>query len=52
MEKAKLEVQVDKETLEQAEQILNVLSLPTDVAINLYLHAIVNQHGLPFQPHL
>jgi addiction module RelB/DinJ family antitoxin len=48
MEKISLTVEVDKEALEQATQILDLLELPLNVAVNVFLHAVVGYRGIPF----
>jgi len=40
---------VEPEVKEQAEQILSKLGIPVSNAINLFLHQVVLQKGIPFE---
>lgn len=43
-----LNIKTDKETKEQAEQILNEIGLTLTAAVNLFLKATVRERGIPF----
>lgn len=47
-EKVNLEILVDQDTMEQAEQICEELGMSLSVAVNVFLKQIVIQKAIPF----
>ncbi len=43
-----LNIRIDKDTKEEAEEIYNELGLTMSAAINIFLRACAREHGIPF----
>jgi DNA-damage-inducible protein J len=44
-----INIRIDKETKEQAEQILSRLGIPMTTAVNIFLKATIRERGIPFK---
>lgn len=49
METANLNIMIDKETKDQAEEIFGELGLDMKTAINMFLKDTIRERGLPFE---
>lgn len=45
-------INLDPVVKEQAQAIFTKLGLSFNGAINLFLHQVINDNGIPFQPHI
>ncbi len=43
-----LNIRIDKETKDQAEEIFNALGMNMTTAINIFLRTAIREHGIPF----
>ena len=48
MATANLNIRTDQAVKDQAEQLFNELGLNMTTAVNLFLRAVVREHGIPF----
>lgn len=46
----KLQIRVDEESAQLANEILSDIGLSQSTAVNMFFKAIINKKGLPFQP--
>lgn len=49
-EKTNMSIRTDRETKEQAEALFDELGLDMTTAVNMFLKAVVREHGMPFGP--
>ncbi|MCR5826389.1 MAG: type II toxin-antitoxin system RelB/DinJ family antitoxin, partial [Oscillospiraceae bacterium] len=43
-----LNIRTDKEIKDQAERVMSELGLNMTTAVNLFLRAVIREHGIPF----
>ena len=49
---ASITIRIDPNVKKQAETILNNMGMDMTTAINIYLHQVINDSAIPFQPHI
>ncbi|MGY3743419.1 type II toxin-antitoxin system RelB/DinJ family antitoxin [Leuconostoc inhae] len=48
-EKKRIQIQLDREVADQAEEIIDSLGLNTTVAINMFFKSLISNGGMPFE---